>query len=80
MINTSANIEFSKMLYPSVWNNYFLLDTGIFTQVNFNMLAGNLDNNQIINDSITGTKIISLPIEKIWNINNNALSYNINTF
>jgi hypothetical protein len=29
------------------------------------MLAGNLDNNQIINDTITGTKIISLPIEKI---------------
>jgi hypothetical protein len=44
------------------------------------MLAGNLDNNQIINDTITGTKIISLPIEKLWNINNFALSYNINTF
>ena len=72
MINTSANIEFSKMLYPSVSNNYFLMDTGIFTQVDFNMIAGNLDNNQILNDTITGTKIISLPIEKLTNINNNA--------
>jgi hypothetical protein len=53
------------MLYPSASNNYFLMDTGIFTQVNFNMLAGYLDNNQIINDTITGTKIISLPIEKL---------------
>jgi hypothetical protein len=40
------------------------------------MLAGYLDNNQIINDTITGTKIISLPIEKLWNINNSSLSYN----
>lgn len=37
MINTSAGIEFSKMLYPSISNNYFLMDTGLFTQVNFNM-------------------------------------------
>jgi hypothetical protein len=65
MINTSANIEFSKMLYPSISNNYFLMDNSVFTQVDFYMLAGNLDNNQIINDTITGTKIISLPIEKL---------------
>jgi hypothetical protein len=34
----------------------------------------------IPNNTITGLKIIWLPIEKIWNINNNALSYNVNTF
>jgi hypothetical protein len=38
MINIAANIEFSKMLYPTVSNNYFLMDTGVFTQVDFNMI------------------------------------------
>lgn len=80
MINIAANIEFSKMLYPTVSNNYFLMDTGVFTQVDFNMIWGYLDNNQIIDDTITGSKIISLPIEKIWNINNFALWYNMDSF
>lgn len=81
MINTSANIEFSKMLYPSISNNYFLMDTGIFTQILFNMLGGSIDaTTQITNNSITTNKIFSVNIEKIWNINNSALSYNINTF
>ncbi len=57
MINTNADIEFSKMLYPTIPLNYFLVDTGIFIQVNFNMLAGTIDLTQIPNTYITYAKL-----------------------
>ncbi len=85
MINTNADIEFSKMLYPTIPLNYFLVDTGLFIQVNFNMLAGTIDLTQIPNTYITYAKLnIGAGDIAYWKltltswITNNDLSGSIN--
>ena len=81
-LNNDGSFKYVNFNMITGWIALTQIPNTLITYAKLNLSANDIPYNiiNIPNNTITGLKIIWLPIEKIWNINNNALSYNVNTF